>query len=497
MEQMYKGIPFSPTATLTANISVTDAIIPVSDVDAFPDAPSIATIGTDTTAETIIYTAKTATALTGCTRGVEGTAKDWQTDEIIGRNFTAKDHADIIKNIENLDNNKLDATFKVDVVNTTNTTVEGKALDARQNNPSITGTLAQKVDSNTQQISVLSAANRVEEVIRKMQNGANIKIVCYGDSVTAGTDAENNTQLAPEEYRYPKILGDLLTNLTRVPNTVINKGVPGATSTDLLNNFEDVLSLNPDMVILMCGINDFGTNTTVDTFKNNLNKMINLCKKNNIAILLLTPTQLYSYSGSINFVQYVNACEDIAKNTGVRCVNTNYIFDLMLTKGKCAQSYICPDHIHPRKELYKCIAHLIMKELFNVFVAKDYSWLPVVNTHFAYSSCTSIFNSFTQNFIDAYVLSPGNSLECVIVPFFIEKDTNISMLHSKSPTGGNTNILIDGGTLSVPIDYKSSVEDNNVITQIATITDLGYHTLEIYGGLTVGGSVSIQAVYLS
>lgn len=159
MEQMYKGIPFSPTATLTANISATDTVIPVSDVDAFPDAPSIATIGTDTTAETIIYTAKTATALTGCTRGVEGTAKDWQTDEIIGRNFTAKDHADIIKNIENLDNNKLDATYKVDVVNTTDTSVAGKALDARQNNPNITGTLAKKIADNTQQINVLNEKN--------------------------------------------------------------------------------------------------------------------------------------------------------------------------------------------------------------------------------------------------------------------------------------------------------------------------------------------------
>lgn len=165
MEQMYKGIPFSPTATLTANISVTDTIIPVSNVDAFPDAPNIATIGSIAGPnETIIYTGKTTTTLTGCTRGVEGTASDWAVDELIGRNFTAKDHADMVKNIEELESNKLDASYKVDVVNTADVTVGGKALDAKQNNPNITGTLAQKVANNTQQINDLNKYENIQVV---------------------------------------------------------------------------------------------------------------------------------------------------------------------------------------------------------------------------------------------------------------------------------------------------------------------------------------------
>ena len=46
--------------------------------------------------ETILYTAKTETALSGCKRGVEGAARAWTAGELIGRNFTAKDHADLI-----------------------------------------------------------------------------------------------------------------------------------------------------------------------------------------------------------------------------------------------------------------------------------------------------------------------------------------------------------------------------------------------------------------
>lgn len=93
---LYPGIPFSPQATLTDNIGAADTIIKVSDVSAFPDPPNLATIGTDEEGETILYTAKTPDALSGCQRGVEGTARAWTAGELIGRNFTAKDHADLI-----------------------------------------------------------------------------------------------------------------------------------------------------------------------------------------------------------------------------------------------------------------------------------------------------------------------------------------------------------------------------------------------------------------
>ena len=99
MKPMYYGIPFSPQATLTDTIGAADTIIKVSDVSAFPDAPNYATIGTDEGGETILYTAKTANAISGCTRGVEGSAKSWNAGELIGRNYTAADHAAMIDNI--------------------------------------------------------------------------------------------------------------------------------------------------------------------------------------------------------------------------------------------------------------------------------------------------------------------------------------------------------------------------------------------------------------
>lgn len=100
--QLYPGIAFSPQATITENIGEADTIIKISDVSAFPEAPNLATIGIDEDGETILYTAKTEDALSGCRRGVEGTAKAWKAGEIIGRNFTAKDHNDLIDAINEI-----------------------------------------------------------------------------------------------------------------------------------------------------------------------------------------------------------------------------------------------------------------------------------------------------------------------------------------------------------------------------------------------------------
>lgn len=108
MEPMYRGIPFSPQTTLTDSIGAADTVIPVADVSVFPDPPNYATIGIDEDGETISYAAKTDHALSGCTRGVEGTPKSWASGSVIARNFTAKDLESLQKNLRKIIN---DAPF--------------------------------------------------------------------------------------------------------------------------------------------------------------------------------------------------------------------------------------------------------------------------------------------------------------------------------------------------------------------------------------------------
>ena len=130
--KLYPGIPFSPQAALTDNIGAADTIIEVSDASAFPPAPNLATIGTDEGGETILYTAKTETALSGCRRGVEGVAKAWMAGEPIGRNFTAKDHADLIAAVLEAGAAATAAGAAARAAQKAASTAEGKAAEAAE-----------------------------------------------------------------------------------------------------------------------------------------------------------------------------------------------------------------------------------------------------------------------------------------------------------------------------------------------------------------------------
>ena len=145
--QLYPGIAFSPSAALTDNVGAGDTIIPVSNVEAFPPAPNLATIGTDEEGETVLYAAKTATALSGCTRGVEGTARAWSAGEPIARNWTAKDLGDLITAVEGA---------AEAAQNTQNALAEHQADDAAHGElfaakqPKLTGAPGQVVGFNAQ-----------------------------------------------------------------------------------------------------------------------------------------------------------------------------------------------------------------------------------------------------------------------------------------------------------------------------------------------------------
>lgn len=104
----------SPSTTLTGDINDAVGTIPVAELGVFP-APgatgSLAVIGTGDTAETILYTAKSAATgagnLTGCTRaydsdGTYGVAASWSTGETIARNFCAHDFETICGNADDI-----------------------------------------------------------------------------------------------------------------------------------------------------------------------------------------------------------------------------------------------------------------------------------------------------------------------------------------------------------------------------------------------------------
>jgi hypothetical protein len=79
---------------LSSDITASDTTITVDDINKLPDDyPNIATLidSESELIETIEYTGKDGSSLTGVTRAVEGTAQDWSQGTDVGRFYTAID----------------------------------------------------------------------------------------------------------------------------------------------------------------------------------------------------------------------------------------------------------------------------------------------------------------------------------------------------------------------------------------------------------------------
>ena len=111
METMYKGISNSPQTVLAESITAEAAAIPVENINVFPEAPNLATIGSGDSAEVIRYNGIEGSRLTGCERGFGGTTANFrEAGTQVYRAYTVYDHDTFKANIERLSRDKLDAT---------------------------------------------------------------------------------------------------------------------------------------------------------------------------------------------------------------------------------------------------------------------------------------------------------------------------------------------------------------------------------------------------
>jgi len=98
------------------------------------------------------------------------------------------------------------------------------------------------------------------------------KIICHGDSLTEGADIE-------PAYRWPSLLQNALGGIE-----VINTGIGGDSTAGLLSRFTtDVVSHEPDAVILMGGTNDFWWDIPVNMVMANLYSMAYQAQHHGIA----------------------------------------------------------------------------------------------------------------------------------------------------------------------------------------------------------------------
>lgn len=106
MKTMYKGVVNSPETFLKENLVQGATTMYVADGSVFGTLPTLAVIGDDESAETVLVESVESGAYT-IKRAFEGTAKDWTKGATVARNFTNYDYQAVIDNIDELSKKKI------------------------------------------------------------------------------------------------------------------------------------------------------------------------------------------------------------------------------------------------------------------------------------------------------------------------------------------------------------------------------------------------------
>jgi lysophospholipase L1-like esterase len=149
----------------------------------------------------------------------------------------------------------------------------------------------------------------------KLKRGDNVKIVAFGDSITAGGDATE-----PKLIFWQRYADALQQKYPRAKIEAINGATGGdRTAEGLVRLQEKVLSQKPDLVLIGFGMNDHnigGFGTPLATFTNNLGTMIDRIRKETEAEIILystfPPNPKWHY-GSHNMEAYALATEQVAR----------------------------------------------------------------------------------------------------------------------------------------------------------------------------------------
>ena len=171
-------------------------------------------------------------------------------------------------------------------------------------------------------------------------------IVAVGDSLTEGLGVE-------EEFAYPAVLEKKLQK-EGYPYQVINAGNSGETSSGTLSRIKWVLTLKPDIVILVIGANDALRGIDPGLVKANIIKIIKSLKENNV-IVVLGGMQIVQNLGKDYTSSFAKIYPEIAQSEDV------LLIPFFLAGVAADRELNQADGIHPNADGYRKIVDNICK----------------------------------------------------------------------------------------------------------------------------------------
>lgn len=176
------------------------------------------------------------------------------------------------------------------------------------------------------------------------------RIVFMGNSITIGW-----LQTVPEFFE---------------GKAYINRGISGQTTPQMLLRFrQDVLDLQPKVVVILAGTNDIAGNTgpmSLEQILDNMKSMVELAEANGICPIICSvlPAEDYSWRPGLDphiKIPALNALyKDYAEQMGV--IYLDYFSTMANTKNGLDKE-LAEDGVHPTKKGYEIMAPLVEKAI--------------------------------------------------------------------------------------------------------------------------------------
>jgi lysophospholipase L1-like esterase len=147
----------------------------------------------------------------------------------------------------------------------------------------------------------------------------------------------------------------------------VNRGISGQTSSQMLVRFrQDVILLEPKVVVISAGTNDIAENTGPISLENILNNIIAMCdmaKANNIKVVLTSvlPARSFSWKKQLEPAPRIMLLNKMIKNYAVRknLVYVDYHSAMATPEGGMIASF-SKDGVHPNLMGYKVMEPLVL-----------------------------------------------------------------------------------------------------------------------------------------
>jgi lysophospholipase L1-like esterase len=180
---------------------------------------------------------------------------------------------------------------------------------------------------------------RLQRLIQKGLNGTPVTIATIGGSITAGTGASN------AGHNYANLLEDWWNEtFPASTSTLVNAGI-GGTGSDYgsLRAQRDVLSYNPDLVIVEFAVNDLGS-PYGDTYEGLVRQLLDAPSQPAVILLFMMTYQLPVVESNLTAQPWQAV---IGANYNVPMVSYFNAISPELTAGNISLAQISADGVHP------------------------------------------------------------------------------------------------------------------------------------------------------